>query len=99
MAYIQTLSDGKTVWINDDEGTCLGRFSKFGIDVHKSARHQAGGSHCLECKLGPTTAADWELFTKAMDRYHKVTVKNDVMPGFIRDEFRRNRLRSKKSVP
>lgn len=29
----EVISDGYTVWVNSIEGVCIGRFSKFGIDV------------------------------------------------------------------
>ena len=36
-AYKEILSDGRTVWINDFDGMCIGRFSKTGSgsDKHK----------------------------------------------------------------
>jgi hypothetical protein len=52
-------TDGKTVWVNDSQGCCIGRFSKHGIDVHHGIETQMEiGKQCLDCKPGPTTLDD-----------------------------------------
>lgn len=81
---MEITSNGKTVWVNDDEGVCLGRFSRFGIDVHKDFAGQvASDTQCLDCKAGPVNREDWERFKAGMLSFHNVTVDDSHMPGFL----------------
>lgn len=34
-------TDGRTIWVNGPDGCCLGRFSPFGIDAHRTFAEQA----------------------------------------------------------
>jgi len=78
---IQT--DGKTVWVNT--GICLGRFSRFGIDVHKAAKEQMkGGSQCLDCYNEP----DWERFKASMLRFHGVSIGDEYRPEWVSEQGR-----------
>ena len=39
--------DGRTVWVNDQSGCCIGRFSALGVDVHRTGEQQiATGQQC-----------------------------------------------------
>lgn len=82
---IEITHDSRTVWINDAEGCCIGRFSKHGIDVHHDMAGQIElGVSCLDCKCGPTTIADWLAFKEAMFKHHQVVVGDERMPVFLR---------------
>ena len=64
-------TDGKTVWINTP-GVCLGRFSKTGVDVHKTAEdHLETGAGCLQCDQIP----NWDRFVAAMEKHHGIDVR------------------------
>ena len=78
-------SDGKTVWVNGEDGCCIARFSWFGIDIHKNSSQQmAGGSQCLECKAGaPSTLADWAQFQAGVMRHYGIKIAKRRMPKFL----------------
>lgn len=78
---IRVSDDKGTVWINDDEGSCIGRFSrKFGIDVHNSVTALMNGEpHCLFCTHEPAGEAEWKLFIEAMSRNHAIEVDSSVL--------------------
>ncbi len=77
----QTESDGRTVWVNASDGCCIGRFSSFGIDVHKDAWGQmSSGDQCCDCKPGKTNSKDWEHFKASMLEHHGVVVTDEHMP-------------------
>ena len=70
-------TDGKTVWVNSS--VCLGRFSRFGVDVHKDAEGQMrSGSQCLECSQEP----NWPRFVAAMKEHHGIEVSDDYKPAW-----------------
>lgn len=71
-----------TVWINADDGSCIGRFSKhFGVDVHRTATAQlAGEPECLVCTHGPADRGTWLLFVDAMQQHHGVRVPEHFSP-------------------
>ena len=76
--------DGRTVWVNDQSGCCIGRFSALGVDVHRTGEQQmATGQQCLDCvhDLGPTDA--WERFRTSMQQCHGVTVPPCAKPDFV----------------
>ncbi len=84
MSATEILSDGRTVWVNGQDGCCLARFSYMGIDIHKDARGQMEeDKQCLDCKHGPTTLEDWECFKKALWQYYQVRVCDDHRPTFL----------------
>ena len=83
----ETLSDGKTVWVNAPDGSCIGRFSRFGIDVHRTASDQMRDApECLDCTHGRPRLAEWRRFQIGMRRHHAVGVGDEHMPAFIRAE-------------
>lgn len=82
-------SDGKTVWMNGEDGCCLARFSWFGIDIHHDfATQAAGAGQCLDCKKGPTTLADWLQFQTGVLKHYGVKVAKRHMPKFLNQDFR-----------
>lgn len=87
MTHLQheIISDGRTVWVNDHTGFCTGRFSKFGIDVHKSLAAQIEGqSQCLACTHTRPTMADWVRFQKLMREHYGIVVEAKHRPDFLR---------------
>lgn len=74
----ETTTDGRTVWVNGPVGL-IGRFSKFGIDVHS-----ADSAGCLHCKPGPCGRQEWGEFVASMWEHHRVLVYNSVMPDYLR---------------
>lgn len=81
----QIISDGRTVWINAVDGECVGRFSKFGIDVHTTARKQmAGEGECLHCTHEKPDANGWTIFQKEMLHHHDVDIGDEHMPEFAK---------------
>jgi hypothetical protein len=83
--YHEIMSDGRTVWVND--AFCnVGRFSRTGVDIHKTADEQMKtGTQCLDCKAGSTTRADWEHFKSTMLRIYGADIEDKYMPEFLRD--------------
>jgi hypothetical protein len=79
----EILSDSKTVWINGSDGCCLGRFGRYGIDVHKTAVLQFSEGQCLTCTAGATTAEDWTQFKHEMLAHHKIEVPDTHKPKFL----------------
>lgn len=74
--------DGKTVWVNGPDGCCLARFSKKGIDIHRTAMEQERGQ-CLDCKAGPLEASDWELFRTKMVQYYGIEIPQKFRPKVL----------------
>lgn len=80
-AFIET--DGRTVWVNDATGCCIGRFSKMGVDVHNTGVQQLmGGKQCLDCIHEGEPAALWERFRGSMLIHHKVNVPEEFRPKY-----------------
>lgn len=81
----QTESDGRTVWVSSSDGDCIGRFSRFGIDVHRGVRQQmAGEGECLHCTHEKPDVEAWGVFKDEVLRHHGVVVENEHMPEFLK---------------
>lgn len=80
----QTLSDGTTVWINAATGECIGRFSKWGVDLHHTAAEQMAGSpqcrHCTHTKPG---GEDWVWFVRAMSELYQIDIEPIHKPAWL----------------
>jgi len=77
-------SDGRTVWVNSPSGMCIGRFSRFGVDVHHDTDEQvAGVGHCLDCAHDLPPAEAWDRFKASMLEAHGVTVEDEHRPDFV----------------
>lgn len=84
MNWAQIIADGRAVWVNASDGSCIGRFGRLGVDVHRSVTAQlAGEPECLVCTHGKVTPAEWALFVDAMAEYHKVVIEDRHMPKFL----------------
>ena len=78
-----TTWDGKTVWVND-AGGCVGRFSKFGIDVHLTAEEQMeSGKQCLHCTHTKPSEPDWLKFKDMMLSVYGTVVPEEARPTFL----------------
>lgn len=78
----EVTKDNATVWINDENGMCIGRFGRTAIDVHADGEAQIKGEHCLAC--APRTddfEADWHFFVANMLHHHGVTLTDTDRPG------------------
>ncbi len=80
----QQSTDGRTLWVNGNDGMCIGRLSPQGIDVHASARAQEAGEHCLYCEPGlepfakAVTFPMYVRFVEKMKEHHKVEISRAV---------------------
>lgn len=79
MMKTEIKSDGRTVWVNGEDGCCLARFSRFGIDIHNDAKGQVEGEQCLQCSRIP----DWAAFKAGCLEHHGVTVDDSHKPLVI----------------
>lgn len=77
-------SDGRTVWINGPL-SLLGRFSRFGVDVHAEMKADGTGGECVGCKTG---TPDWALFKKKMREVHDIEVGDVHKPAWAKEEMR-----------
>lgn len=79
----EIFTDGRTVWVNGADGMCIGRYSRFGVDVHNDAEGQvATGKQCLECvhDLPPDQA--WDRFRDAMRRHWAIEIDEALRPDY-----------------
>lgn len=77
-------SDGNTVWVNSQTGMCIGRFSRFGIDIHRDFHQQADGKgECLNCTHERPSIAEWERFKSGMREHYGVSVGDEHKPKFL----------------
>lgn len=84
MFEAEIIADGRTVWVNGPDGMCFGRFSRFGIDVHKSFAAQASGlGQCLDCTHSIPGPLEWERFRDGMKSHHGVTVPSACKPRWL----------------
>lgn len=73
-------TDGRTVWVNADDGMCIGRLSPAGIDIHHGTAGQLAGEHCLFCEPGANPFAKeipfamYLKFCVKMQEHHGVGV-------------------------
>jgi len=76
--------DGRTVWVNSGkDGSSIGRFSQFGVDVHVTATEQVEtGKQCLGCSKDGS-AKGWETFCALMAKHYNVTVPAESVPKHV----------------
>lgn len=74
-------SDGSAVWVTGHDGSCIARFGRMGIDIHRTVTEQQDGmGECLYCSHGPTTEGHWEDFKTQMLRLHGIAVDDGHRP-------------------
>lgn len=72
VAQVLVSQDGRSVWVNDHQGCCIGRWSAQGMDVHKTGDEQMStGLQCLFCDEGP-----YELFQEKMFEFHEIKLRD-----------------------
>ncbi|MCQ8279836.1 hypothetical protein NFI95_15435 [Acetobacteraceae bacterium KSS8] len=77
-------SDGKTVWVHASDGSCVGRFSRFGIDLHTTITEQMNGaSECLDCTHEKPGLVEWRRFQRGTLDHYGIMVADDHMPRFL----------------
>lgn len=60
---IQVSLNNDTVWVHSSDGSTVGRFGRFGIDIHNTVSEQMQGkSECRLCTHGRVSLPDWKLF-------------------------------------
>jgi hypothetical protein len=81
----QIIADGKTVWVNSETtGVCIGRFSRFGIDIHRDYATQSEKGECLDCTHSLPLIEDWHRFRDGMKTYYGVLIADSAMPLFLK---------------
>lgn len=74
---VEVCTDRETVWVNGNDGGCIGRFSRSGVDVHKTATDQIrDGNECIDCFRG----SDWKRFADGMLLHHGVKIDKSWCP-------------------
>lgn len=74
---VEICTDREVVWVNGSDGGCIGRFSRSGIDVHKTAVDQIrDGNECIDCSRD----SDWKRFTDGMLLHHGVKLDKSWCP-------------------
>lgn len=85
----QVMTDGRTTWVNAPDGSTVGRFSKWGVDVHRPITEQLKGlPECLDCshhKPGETGWASegWVRFVTGVRDNFGVEVPDSFAPAFV----------------
>lgn len=80
----EVCSNTQTVWVNSSAGCCIGRFSKFGIDIHHDIDvQQETGKQCLNCTHSKPTEADWRLFIEQMLTVYGVEISEEHRPDWV----------------
>lgn len=80
----QVQSDGITVWVHDaHDGSCIGRFGRMGIDIHRPVSEQAEHGQCLLCTHGSTGPDHWRRFVAAMQDIYDVKVSERHRPRHL----------------
>jgi len=80
----QIAFDGNTVWVNTDDGVCVARFGRGGIDIHKDLEGQLeGGSQCLHCTHERPGAAEWGEFVRQMKAVYGVEIPQEARVAWI----------------
>ena len=73
--------DNKTLWVSDDTGFCVGRFSKaFGMDVHNSFDDMIdSGIQCLNCTHERPDQSDFFEFCDLILAYFRIEVDKSIL--------------------
>ena len=75
-------SDGACVWVNAADGSCVGRYGRLGVDVHKDvAAMLLGEGQCLDCRRHTGVLDDdWAYFKASMLHHYGVVVGEEHKP-------------------
>lgn len=87
MAKAQVTSDGRTVWVNDLSGVCIGRFSPYAFEVHRDLKSQRTHGECLHCEHSALpvklTRDHWERWKASMLQHYQVVVSDKHQPRWL----------------
>jgi uncharacterized protein (DUF736 family) len=85
MFYELEISEQKDkVWIHASDGSTVGRFGKFGVDLHNTVSEQMNGApECRLCTHGKVTENDWNLFREKAKEFWGVSVPQDAFDESI----------------
>lgn len=87
LGVVEITNDGTTVWVNTELSN-IGRFGRYGIDVHRTLDAQLqGASQCLACTHGPTHLAEWRRFQLLMLEHYGIEIIDWHMPQRIMQEL------------
>lgn len=86
-----------TVWVHETvTGSTVGRFGRFGIDIHYRLdpdtlgyvdRHgNPKATHCADCRHDLQGQEAWHHFKAGMADIHGVIVTDENMPDWLKDE-------------
>lgn len=92
----EILSDGNTVWINSP--AAIGRFGRFGIDIHRSLGEQSEKGECLHCTHGQTDNSSWKEFVVKMQEHYGITVGEEHKPKWLKKSLKKGRENEKETV-
>lgn len=67
--------DGITVWVNGETGL-IGRFGKFGVDVHRISKEQRTKGECLACTHEETGINEWHFFVRMMLKHYAIDLSH-----------------------
>ncbi len=77
-------SDGQTVWVHDEnDGSCIGRFGRMGIDIHRPIAEQVEHGQCLMCTHGRTGPDEWRRFVVAMKDIYGIVIHEHHRPRYV----------------
>jgi len=86
LGVVEISNDSVTVWVNT-EASNIGRFGRYGIDVHTTLDAQLqGASECLACTHGPTHLAEWRRFQLLMLEHYGIEITDRHIPQRIKQE-------------
>lgn len=72
--------DAKTIWIHCSDGSTVGRFSRFGIDLHNPVSEQIKGApECRFCTHSQPSISDWDMFRSKAFEYWNITIPSSII--------------------
>lgn len=72
---IQTSPTRDRVWIHASDGSTVGRFGPFGVDLHTTTTEQMNGAtECRFCTHGPVGEEHWQMFRQKAKEFWGVNV-------------------------
>jgi hypothetical protein len=78
MFELQISERKDAVWVHCSDGSTVGRFGVFGIDIHNSITEQLeGASQCKLCTHGRVSLNDWITFREKSLELWGVNVPED----------------------
>lgn len=83
----EVASDGRTIWVNADDGMLIGRFSQNGIEVHHGSPSNDGDQAIPVFKQhGVAPCASWDVFTQEIEAHHRIVIPDSYRPDYARPD-------------